>query len=475
MPIHVINLDAEGTDACFEALVRGKLVAIPTETVYGLGCDARNPKACKSVYELKGRPHTDPLIVHVATFEDACHVWDLGQSPRCPEKATVAKCILSHITDSFWPGPLTMIYDANAEYANSPVSAGTGLVGVRNPSHPTARHLLETSKIPIAAPSANRFGHTSPTSAMHVIDDFASKLAETGETLIVVTANTDIPCEVGIESTILRLNVHVDENVPSARIEILRKGVITQNDIAGLFRSDSSDRNSLFMEIHGQKVPIRVETVTKFITDTAEKQSGPGQLVKHYAPNIPTYVLTLPDALTVALQKGASVQSGDFLQVGEEAFFWIKLSVLEDFRMLPPNAQPSFTFGWNGQSFFSNGGHVTVIDSTIPLQPAHHIAPSTSIACIDYGGYFSTMQAIFRHRTELSQRRDPREAAQNIYAALRDSEYIDGATALFVPDLMAHCAVNSDNSADREIEASIADRLYRAASGTHVPLVWSFV
>jgi len=182
----------------------GELVAFPTETVYGLGADAMNPAAVAKVFELKGRPAEHPLIVHVASMADLA-VWGAD----VPDAART-------LAEHFWPGPLTLIVKKASRVPDA-VTGGQDSVGLRCPSHPVAQALLkEFARIgsgAIAAPSANRFGHVSPTTAEHVRDEF-------GPDLFVLDGGA---CEVGLESTILDLSRGV--------AVLLRPGAISRDDI----------------------------------------------------------------------------------------------------------------------------------------------------------------------------------------------------------------------------------------------------
>jgi L-threonylcarbamoyladenylate synthase len=180
----------------------GRLVAFPTETVYGLGAHALDPDAVRLIFEAKGRPSSSPLIVHVANLEAAREL-----AAEWPEKAQVlGKC--------FWPGPLTIIVPKKPIVPDI-VTAGLPSVGLRVPAHPIAKALLEAAQIPIAAPSANRFTELSPTTAEHVREGLAGRHVE-----MVLDGG---PCTVGIESTVLSL--------ATGSPRILRPGMISRTQI----------------------------------------------------------------------------------------------------------------------------------------------------------------------------------------------------------------------------------------------------
>lgn len=178
----------------------GKVVAFPTETVYGLGANALNAMAVARIYELKERPSFDPLIVHIADIE------------AIRQLTTTSDERVQLLADRFWPGPLTIILP-KSEIVPDIVTSGLGTVGIRMPANPVARELIRRAGCPIAAPSANKFGQLSPTLARHVAKQLpdADFILDGG------------PADVGIESTIIALN--------EKGFEILRHGVITREDI----------------------------------------------------------------------------------------------------------------------------------------------------------------------------------------------------------------------------------------------------
>lgn len=186
------------------ALRRGEAIGLPTETVYGLAADASNPDAVRRIFALKGRPTDHPLIVHVG---------DAGQLDRWARDVPE---VARRLTAAFWPGPLTLILRKQPGVTDE-VTGGQDTVGLRCPSHPMALALLRAFDGGLAAPSANRFGHVSPTTAAHVRDEF-------GDAVPVVLDGGD--CEVGIESTILDLS--------GSTPRILRPGRITRAQIEAL-------------------------------------------------------------------------------------------------------------------------------------------------------------------------------------------------------------------------------------------------
>ena len=223
-------------DMAAAVLRDGGLVAIPTETVYGLGCNALDPDAVGRVFEAKGRPASDPLIVHVDGPDMAAMVVD---GPLPPAAAALA--------DAFWPGPLTLVLPRAAVVPDA-VTSGLDTVGVRSPAHPVAAAIIRAAGVPVAAPSANRFGRISPTSADHVVAELDGRCD-----LIIDAGRTDH----GVESTVVAFD--------GDRAVVLRHGAVTLEQLAEI-------------------VPVRTLDDT---SDDAAKAS-PGHDQRHYSPRAPT-------------------------------------------------------------------------------------------------------------------------------------------------------------------------------------------
>ncbi|MCI1881142.1 MAG: threonylcarbamoyl-AMP synthase [Sporolactobacillus sp.] len=223
-----------------QLLIRGEVVAFPTETVYGLGGNAKSREACRKIYEAKGRPSDNPLIVHVASVEQVRQI--------CTEINPIAKKLM----DMFWPGPLTLILPSRGETSDA-LTAGLSTISVRMPSHPVARALIRTSGLPIAAPSANTSGHPSPTRAEHVLHDLSGRIAgviDGGET------------GVGVESTVLDCTTTPPTILRPGGIswEQLTKAIGPVIDDPGLTRPDQTPK-------------------------------APGMKYKHYAPQATMYLV----------------------------------------------------------------------------------------------------------------------------------------------------------------------------------------
>ena len=224
----------ESIDEAATLIKAGELVALPTETVYGLGANALADEAVAQIFKAKNRPSVNPLIVHVLNS---------AQAGRLVEMDGRAK----KIADAFWPGPLTLIlpYREGAGVSDK-VRAGLDTLAVRAPAHKVMRQVIEKSSVPIAAPSANASGEPSATTPQHVAESLGENVP------FILSAG---PCDVGVESTVLDLSS--DEPV------ILRAGAITAEDLEPYIGE------------------VNVED------GTAEKPKSPGLLLKHYAPKIP--------------------------------------------------------------------------------------------------------------------------------------------------------------------------------------------
>lgn len=218
--------------AAAEALRAGRVVAFPTETVYGLGADLFQPDAVAEIFRLKGRPLYNPLIAHVADKEQVDRL-----TARIPERGR-------RLMEAFWPGPLTLVFEKRPEVPDI-VTAGNPTVAVRMPEHPLARNLIRQAGAPLAAPSANAFGKTSPTTARHVYDQLG------GEGYLIVDGGA---CRVGVESTVLSLT--------GPEPLLLRHGGVSREELEALIG------------------PVRLPE-----SSGAGRPESPGMLASHYAPH----------------------------------------------------------------------------------------------------------------------------------------------------------------------------------------------
>ncbi len=236
-----VNSQTNYTQAV-DILNAGEVVAFPTETVYGLGAVATNDTAVKKIFEAKGRPSDNPLIVHIGTQEEVeLYIEHISEVAK--------KCM-----DIFWPGPLTLVMPAKPNVLAESVTAGLSTVGIRMPDHPVALDLLQQLKKPLAAPSANRSGKPSPTEAIHVQDDLGGYIP-----YILDGGSTGI----GLESTVL--------DVTHEPPVILRPGGITKEMLEA----------KIGQVLQPSKIEQKLEATPK----------APGMKYTHYAPNAPVLLI----------------------------------------------------------------------------------------------------------------------------------------------------------------------------------------
>ena len=244
--------DAQLLSQAVQALQHGEVIGLPTETVYGLAADAMNISAVRKIFALKGRPVDHPLIVHIADSAQLSK-WAIN----IPEEAFV-------LAQHFWPGPLTIILQKHPSVANE-VTGGQNTIGLRCPAHPLALAVLQQLNGGVAAPSANRFGHISPTTAQHVRNEF-------GDAVAIVLDGGE--CEVGIESTIIDLS--------SKQPRLLRPGMISQTDIESVIGAIASNANQ-------------------------ESPRVSGSLAAHYAPRTPMRMFAREELI---FEYGTQVKQG---------------------------------------------------------------------------------------------------------------------------------------------------------------------
>lgn len=234
--ISVIKQAEAGTLRGAKLIQEGEVVAFPTETVYGLGANGLDGAAVNRIFEAKGRPNDNPLILHIARKSDLKQLW-----AHIPDRAIP-------LIDTFWPGPLTLIFH-KADIVPYEVTGGLETVAVRMPSDKTARTLIKKAEVPIAAPSANRSGRPSPTNARHVLDDMDGRIP-------LILDGGD--CRYGVESTVLTL---VGEPT------ILRPGAVTREMLEAVIG------------------PVKLADSILKPLGAREVAASPGMKYKHYAPN----------------------------------------------------------------------------------------------------------------------------------------------------------------------------------------------
>ena len=274
MELKTSRLRAETAGAVEQAagiLRSGGTVAFPTETVYGLGASALDRTAVAKIFAAKERPNWDPLIVHVDGLEMLRRVATISEAERDRTEALIR---------AFWPGPLTILLPRTKEIPDA-VTAGRELVGVRMPGHPVARELIRLAKLPVAAPSANRFGHTSPTTAAHVLDDLDGRIDA------VVDGGAT---RVGVESTVLDVGA----------MRIYRPGAVTA-------------------EMIERVAGVPVEVVASVKDEAASARVSPGMGMRHYAPAAQLVLVAGQKELVDEVAKHAAAETGVMLPDGWNA------------------------------------------------------------------------------------------------------------------------------------------------------------
>jgi L-threonylcarbamoyladenylate synthase len=427
----LISPNREGILRASDLIKSGKLVAFPTETVYGLGANALDADAVKSIFVAKGRPLTDPLIVHVAHQSCSYDLVDL---------TPLEKTVFDALSKTFWPGPLTLIVKASSKIPML-VTAHTGFVGVRVPKHPLAVALLEASRLPIAAPSANRFGHVSPTTAAHVLADLGERDVHilNGEE---GCDNNAVNCEFGIESSVVK----IDEG--NRQLIIFRQGAVSQAQLEQCLASVRKDTGAGAAASTWKVVAIQ-RAVKMHSTDNsgpaaasseetarAEKeqeelagQQAPGQAITHYAPDVPCVIVR-------SFRTGPMIRSA------------------------------------------AGVSELVAADAAGPGATRSRLDVSTEecrsqCVVVDFGGKLAALREGALAYRDLSAAGSASEAARQLFDALRWAESISGARRV----LLAAIPLNTqsgDRSTLSELGADmtpgLADRVFRAASGEVVDL-----
>lgn len=251
-------LSAEHLEPAVAELLAGGVVGIPTETVYGLAGDATQSQAITKIFAAKDRPHFDPLIVHVPEQWNSVALLEQNQVIDCTRMSDGQTLLTTSLIKAFWPGPLTLLLPKHASIPDL-VTSGLPTVGVRMPAHPVAQALLTRVKRPLAAPSANRFGRISPTTAQHVASELGDRIA------YIVDGGA---CAVGVESTVVAVH--------DGFISVLRPGKISLRDLEAVL-------GPLGARVDRAKPLLDTQGVTA--------QLSPGTLASHYAPEKPLFIL----------------------------------------------------------------------------------------------------------------------------------------------------------------------------------------
>ena len=261
---------------CAEYIKNGGIVGMPTETVYGLAANAFNVEACYKIFEYKGRPLTDPLIVHVSSIEMAKKIIVINQE---------IEELFNLLIKNFWPGPLTIVLKANLNLLSTKILAGNNTVGIRFPVNKIANKLIEYSGVPIAAPSANKFSHISPVNPFHVFEDFKEFPVK------ILNGGTSKFC---MESTVMKICYE------EQKLLIFRLGAVSPDDLKKVLDTDDKFKNYK-IECLAKKIKISNEELKKIKEEKAQdnnltvNQDAPGQFLKHYSPKLETYLYSGDD------------------------------------------------------------------------------------------------------------------------------------------------------------------------------------
>eukprot|EP01038_Epipyxis_sp_PR26KG_P009281 gene9281-12504_t len=414
----LIDPNENGMKIAKEMLTNGELVAFPTETVYGLGANAFDEQAVLSIFSAKGRPLTDPLIVHVVDITAAKELVAINTTEELE--------LFDILGKSFWPGPLTIITKAS-KLISLTVTAGTGYVGIRCPNHPIAQLLLKVSQLPIAAPSANRFGHVSPTKAIHVLADLGEKGIKVinGESSSV--KDDMICCEFGIESTVIKIDNSLKQ------LQIFRQGGVSQTRIEKLLIEN--DLNNIWSivvitkhvsMINSEHLDHSIEIIEGEIININHNSSNhnennivgqvaPGQAITHYSPDVPCFIV-------------------------------------------------------------HDVNKVNILDKSYKSEDIILNSELYNCVIIDFHGILSKFSAMSLAYRDLSPDGNTSEAARLLFDTLRWSEKVCNASKILIVDVSLACnhvhnnEYKNINDIDNDISLGLADRIFRAASGRYLSL-----
>lgn len=279
-----------------KALASGKLVAFPTETVYGLGANANDTDAVREVFVAKGRPQDNPLIVHVASAAALAGA-NLTRTPLRP--------VASAVTAAFWPGPLTLVLPRLPDSDVSPlVTAGLDSVAIRVPAHPVASALLVEAGVPVAAPSANHSGRPSPTVAAHVHADLDGRIDGIVDACT-HCADSDLS-NCGLESTVVDLT---NEECPT----ILRPGAISASDLERVSGVKFTTHSSSSLQSSTASDRSDASGTTIVANDEALREDAPkapGMKYRHYAPQSPVVLCSRDEVVDTIRRQISAISSG---------------------------------------------------------------------------------------------------------------------------------------------------------------------
>lgn len=472
------------------AIRRGKCVAFPTETVYGLGANARDAEACRNIFALKRRPQSDPLICHVVSLEQAlAQVVDLGgDDNECGrsgasdalthrKKQERALCtVFSTLASAFWPGPLSLVARARMIHSSdsphpvetsdenhateSPefpagvveeVTAGTGMVAVRCPNHPLALALLLASGVPVAAPSANRFGKISPTSAEHVLKQFvdeatsrkfgahggafnshaAERLADDAAYDFALL-DGGACCAVGIESTVVKLEAKpLVASIPEVEVTVLRRGCISPAMLHGALESAAIEMHQSFPKFCvrvSEKIDYVVQGQSRAsfgchghcsarndVADAARNISragqhtameAPGMCLTHYSPSVPTFLLSGTCEALLTLLTRSNESCPVHVSFGESREREAQLSSADCVLIDVDGSLASYAGSFLAYFWLASAKEVTAIVGGIPLDATR---AAQAAARSVFGSLHAAEAAALRGTSQC--REDPKEGS----------------------------------------------------------------
>lgn len=427
----------------------GHLVSFPTETVYGLGANAFDNEAAKRIYTVKGRPPTDPLIVHVTDIESAmAEMWTVS-----PEILKIARLLFKH----FSPGPLTLVAKANEDKVAAVVCGGSGNVGLRVPAHPVARALIDASRCPIAAPSANTFGHVSPTIAEHVYFDLASR--DSGLTIL-----DGGRCSVGVESTVALI-------ISEKEIEILRRGAVSHEMMLEVLKAHSNSNDDEDGKLFANVTITVKDTRKKAVGNISAPMAGPGQLLTHYSPAVPAYLIDLESSFN-----SSSMKNDDEGSLFLSMCYQPPNSALKSASSAAENCNGNKNLNStdSGMSSTTTGNNDPHSEIVVGGTHGRNFTLSQTIL-IDYGDILAKKLAEkfpgfdvkkdLRAYKSLSPNKRSDEASREVFAALRWTEDIEGAEAVALPLVLGMIDLEKAVPLEKTLLEAVEDRLFRAASG----------
>jgi L-threonylcarbamoyladenylate synthase len=328
-------------EKAIEILKKGGLVALPTETVYGLAAPIDKEDSLKNVFSLKERPFFDPLIVHIAELDQ---LWALVSEQVATSR--IWRLLIEQLAQNFWPGPLTLVLPKSDRVLDV-ITSGLDTVAIRYPNHPSFLQVVKGVGAPLAAPSANLFGRTSPTEAAHVEAEFPE--------LSVVDGGR---CSVGLESTVLKICIKEE----GLELQILRPGLITLEQIRSVI-------NHVMSQTLSTALPLLRCTDMKIVWNKFARLGGPieapGQIRHHYRPKKPLFFVRNEKEIDEALKAHKALES-----ITDKEGWEIKLShepaqaareLYSKMRELDLRPEP-FGFVFSQSTWFSDPNWAAILD-----------------------------------------------------------------------------------------------------------------